>query len=67
MTAQEIVKKIVGSKSLYGRAATLYVNDEELSKQFLTEIHEQIIGHRQTCEKIFGSDVVSEIIEFINR
>jgi hypothetical protein len=68
MTAKDIVKQIVGNKSLYGRSAELYVNDEALSKQFLSEIHEQITtGHREMCDQIFGADVVDQIIAFMNQ
>lgn len=64
MTAQEIVKQIVGNKSIYGRCASMYVDDEKLSKQFISEILEQIKNNKIICEETFGVDVVKQIIEY---
>lgn len=68
MTAQEILKKLVAQKpvTLFTRAAEKYINDHELSLQFLKEIHHQIISVPQKSHQTFGelTDVIKDF--FLN-
>jgi hypothetical protein len=57
-----ILNKIIEKGGIMGVAASMYINDEEKSKQFLYECFEQC--HNKSAINHWGEGLVKEIVNF---
>lgn len=64
MKATAVLNEMAKSKTLYGYAAGLYVNDEIMAIGFLHECYEQYHNHPELFKSCFGEEAYLKFRQF---
>jgi len=66
MKAEEILKRLAELNSIYGMGARQSMQDPALAAKFVCECYKEINENPEGMRKHFGSDLVDEILGYVN-
>jgi hypothetical protein len=65
LETRNILAKLTHLRSVYGSAASSYLNDPVNGPKMLRELYEQLTNHPEQENEHFGEEVVTEIKSFV--